>query len=103
MIRFTEVSSLANMFLIEFYVWMIILSFVILQVFLTTLLKVYVRGTLFEKSRSLLLKLESLGFAEDEVPIYDQKHFLWIFSHILLSVIDIWPFEILLYELEFPN
>jgi len=31
------------------------------------LLKVYVRGGLFEKSRELLAKLESLGYAEDEV------------------------------------
>lgn len=38
-----------------------------MQVILTTLLKVYVRGELFEKSRELLVELESLGYAEDEV------------------------------------
>ena len=37
------------------------------QVILTTLLKVYVRGGLFEKSRELLTELEALGYAEDEV------------------------------------
>lgn len=35
----------------------------------TTLLKVYVRGGLFEKSRELLVKLESLGYAQEEVPL----------------------------------
>lgn len=40
-----------------------------MQVILTTLLKVYVRGGLFEKSRELLDKLESLGYAEDEVTV----------------------------------
>jgi len=38
-----------------------------LQVILTTLLKVYVKGGLFEKSRELLAELKSLGYAEDEV------------------------------------
>jgi len=38
-----------------------------LQVILTTLLKVYVRGGLFEKSRDLLVELDTLGFAKDEV------------------------------------
>lgn len=38
-----------------------------LQVVLTTLLKVYVRGGLFEKSRELLNELEALGYAEEEV------------------------------------
>ncbi|XP_034197905.1 pentatricopeptide repeat-containing protein At1g10910, chloroplastic isoform X3 [Prunus dulcis] len=37
-------------------------------VILTTLLKVYVRGGLFEKSRELLAELEALGYAEDEMP-----------------------------------
>lgn len=37
------------------------------QVILTTLLKVYVRGGLFEKSRELLGELEALGYAEEEV------------------------------------
>ncbi|KAI7990752.1 Pentatricopeptide repeat-containing protein [Camellia lanceoleosa] len=37
-------------------------------VMLTTLLKVYVRGGLFEKSRELLTELEALGYAEDEMP-----------------------------------
>lgn len=36
---------------------------------LTTLLKVYVRGGLFEKSRELLVKLEAMGFAQEEVPL----------------------------------
>ena len=40
-----------------------------LQVILTTLLKVYVRGGLFEKSRELINKLDKLGYAEDEVYI----------------------------------
>ncbi|RVW43506.1 hypothetical protein CK203_100913 [Vitis vinifera] len=39
----------------------------LLLVILTTLLKVYVRGGLFEKSRELLAELEDLGYAEDEV------------------------------------
>lgn len=34
---------------------------------LTTLLKVYVRGGLFERSRELLAELDALGYAEDEV------------------------------------
>lgn len=34
---------------------------------LTTLLKAYVRGGLFEKSKELLAELEALGYAEDEV------------------------------------
>ena len=38
-----------------------------LQVISTTLLKVYVKGGLFEKSRELLAELKSLGYAEDEV------------------------------------
>lgn len=38
-----------------------------MQVILTTLLKVYVKGGLFEKSRELLAELESLGYANDEV------------------------------------
>lgn len=38
-----------------------------LQVILTTLLKVYVRGGLFEKSRDLLSELEAMGYADDEV------------------------------------
>lgn len=37
------------------------------QVILTTLLKVYVRAGLFEKSRELLDELQDLGYAEDEV------------------------------------
>ncbi|CAN1143463.1 Pentatricopeptide repeat-containing protein At1g10910, chloroplastic, partial [Linum perenne] len=37
-------------------------------VILTTLLKVYVRGGFFEKSRELLSQLESLGYAKDEMP-----------------------------------
>ncbi|CAI0375803.1 unnamed protein product [Linum tenue] len=36
------------------------------QVILTTLLKVYMRGGLFKKSRELLSQLESLGYAKDE-------------------------------------
>ena len=40
---------------------------VYLQVILTTLLKVYVRGGLFEKSRKLLSELEALGYGENEV------------------------------------
>lgn len=39
------------------------------QVILTTLLKVYVRGGLFEKSQELLAELETLGYAEDEVMV----------------------------------
>ena len=38
-----------------------------MQVILTTLLKVYVRGGLFEKSKELLTELEAMGFAENEV------------------------------------
>lgn len=37
------------------------------QVMLTTLLKVYVRGGVFEKSRELLAELEAMGYAHDEV------------------------------------
>ncbi|CAI0375804.1 unnamed protein product [Linum tenue] len=36
------------------------------SVILTTLLKVYMRGGLFKKSRELLSQLESLGYAKDE-------------------------------------
>ena len=36
---------------------------------MTTLLKVYVNGGLFDKSRSLLSELEALGYADDEVNI----------------------------------
>ncbi|KAF9611713.1 hypothetical protein IFM89_034896, partial [Coptis chinensis] len=35
---------------------------------MTTFLKVYVRGGLFEKSRQLLLELETLDYARDEMP-----------------------------------
>ncbi|MED6185461.1 hypothetical protein PIB30_118315 [Stylosanthes scabra] len=38
------------------------------KVILTTLLKVYVKGGLFEKSRESLAELKSLGYAEDEMP-----------------------------------
>ena len=38
-----------------------------LQVILTTLLKVYVRGGLFEKSRELLAELGTLGYADEEL------------------------------------
>lgn len=44
-----------------------------LQVILTTLLKVYVRGGLFEKSRDLLAELETMGYADEEV-----HYFLWL-------------------------
>ncbi|XP_062106119.1 uncharacterized protein LOC133817583 isoform X2 [Humulus lupulus] len=37
------------------------------KVILTTLLKVYVRGGLFEKSRELLAALQAKGYAEDEL------------------------------------
>uniref|UniRef100_A0A6N2MLI2 Pentacotripeptide-repeat region of PRORP domain-containing protein n=1 Tax=Salix viminalis TaxID=40686 RepID=A0A6N2MLI2_SALVM len=37
-------------------------------VILTTLLKVHVRGGLFEKSRDLLIELDTLGFAKKEMP-----------------------------------
>ncbi|PWA47801.1 pentatricopeptide repeat (PPR) superfamily protein [Artemisia annua] len=40
----------------------------VLQVLMTTLLKVYVRGRLFEKARELLTELEVLGYAEEEMP-----------------------------------
>lgn len=36
---------------------------------MTTFLKVYARGHLFEKSEELLSELEALGYAEDEVGI----------------------------------
>ena len=39
----------------------------LLQVILTTLLKAYVRGGLFGKSREILTELEALGYAKDEV------------------------------------
>lgn len=42
-------------------------SCAIVQVVLTTLLKVYVRGGLFEKSAELLAELEWAGYADDEV------------------------------------
>lgn len=38
-----------------------------LQVVYTTLLKVYVKGGLFEKSKELLKELEAFGYAKDEV------------------------------------
>lgn len=34
---------------------------------MTTLLKVYIKGGLFERSRELLSELESAGYAENEV------------------------------------
>jgi pentatricopeptide repeat protein len=34
---------------------------------LTTLLKVYSKGGIFEKAKDLLAELEALGFAQDEV------------------------------------
>lgn len=34
---------------------------------MTTLLKVYIKGGLFERSRELLAELESAGYAENEV------------------------------------
>lgn len=43
----------------------------VLQVVMTTLLKVYVRGRLFEKARELLTDLEVLGYAEEEVILTD--------------------------------
>lgn len=38
-----------------------------LQVMMTTLLKVYIKGGLFDRSRELLSELESAGYAENEV------------------------------------
>lgn len=38
-----------------------------LQVIYVTLLKVYVKGGLFDKSKDLLKELEALGLADDEV------------------------------------
>jgi pentatricopeptide repeat protein len=38
-----------------------------LQVILTTLLKVYSKGGLFDKAKELLTELEASGFAQDEV------------------------------------
>ena len=38
-----------------------------LQVILTTLLKVYSKGGIFEKAKELLTELEASGFAQDEV------------------------------------
>lgn len=40
-----------------------------LQVILTSLLKVYVKGGLFDKARELLNDLEALGHAQNEVHI----------------------------------
>jgi pentatricopeptide repeat protein len=37
------------------------------QVILTTLLKVYSKGGLFDKAKELLIELEASGFAQDEV------------------------------------
>lgn len=54
-----------------------------LQIILTTLLKVYVRGGLFEKSRELLVELESSDYAEDEVIVISQLNkegFSFVFS-----------------------
>lgn len=34
---------------------------------MTTLLKVYIKGGLFDRSRELLSELESAGYAENEV------------------------------------
>jgi len=45
------------------------ITFIYLQVILTTLLKVYAKGGLFEKSWELLAELEASGYAEDEVHI----------------------------------
>lgn len=50
----------------------------VLQVVLTTLLKVYVRGGLFEKSRELLSELEALGYAEEEVKSDPLFFFLYL-------------------------
>lgn len=40
-----------------------------MQVILTSLLKVYVKGGLFDKSRELLDDLDALGYAQNEVHI----------------------------------
>lgn len=36
---------------------------------MTTLLKVYIKGGLFDRSRELLSELESVGYAENEVKL----------------------------------
>lgn len=46
-----------------------------LQVVLTTLLKVYVKGGMFEKSRELLDEMQALGYTDDEV----KMHLIMIF------------------------
>jgi pentatricopeptide repeat protein len=44
---------------------------------LTTLLKVYSKGGLFEKAKGLLTELEASGFAQDEVKhVVSQKEVL---------------------------
>jgi pentatricopeptide repeat protein len=55
------------------------------QVILTTLLKVYVRGGLFEKSRDLLSELETMGYADEEV-----HYFLWL---CIIIIIDCQPWD----------
>lgn len=60
----------------------------VLQVIYTTLLKVYVKGGLFEKSKELLKELEALGYAEDEVHFFFLGyHFFKIFPKILFCIL----------------
>lgn len=59
------------------------------QVILTTLLKVYVRAGLFEKSRELLGELRDLGYAKDEVTSYIYLCFAKIQKICMLLFLDI--------------
>jgi len=65
-----------------------------LQVMLTTQLKVYVRGRLFEKSRDLLVELDTLGFAKDEVNKAQTDMFMSHQSCIFYLLFFRWKFRV---------
>ncbi|KAL6494516.1 hypothetical protein OROGR_031316 [Orobanche gracilis] len=72
MIRAREVAEIFFFFFAEVKKWIRFCQFVIhsqiYRVILTTLLKVYVKCGLFDKSRKLLDELQFLGYADDEMP-----------------------------------
>ena len=61
---------------------------------LTTQLKVYVRGRLFEKSRDLLVELDTLGFAKDEVNKAQTDMFMSHQSCIFYLLFFRWKFRV---------
>ncbi|KAJ6412821.1 hypothetical protein OIU84_005800 [Salix udensis] len=60
----------------------------LMLVILTTLLKVHVRGGLFEKSRDLLIELDTLGFAKKEELCSSLILHLWLLKDAYLVAKD---------------